>query len=171
MAPLWETDPDSWEKAMDLNARGTFLLTKAALPHLTPYTPSTPPLMSGAQGGSRIIIVGSAAARMPRVQQGIYAATKGALDAMVKVWAQELPPRYGCTVNTVGPGPVVTETFTSSLGEHYEAVRAEAERVTPVEGAFASVEDVAWTVAFLAEERSRFLNGVFLSVSGGRYLF
>jgi NAD(P)-dependent dehydrogenase (short-subunit alcohol dehydrogenase family) len=170
LAPVWDCNLEMWEKAMNLNARGAFLLTQAALPHLTPYRQSGNPEASGAIDGSRIIIVGSAASRLPRVGQGIYAATKGALDSMLRVWAQELPPKYGCTVNAVGPGPVMTDTFKNNLGDHFDEVAAAAAQVTPVEGSFASVQDVAWTVAFFAEERSRFINGVFMLLSGGRYL-
>lgn len=170
LAPVWDCSPEMWEKAMNLNARGAFLLTKAALPHLPHYTPSRNPEAAGAVNGSRIIIVGSAASRFPRANQGIYAATKGALDAMLRVWAQELPPKYGCTVNAVGPGPVLTETFRENLGGDYDEVAIAAEKATPVEGSFASVQDVAWTVAFFAEERSRFINGVFMLLSGGRYM-
>ncbi|OAL24464.1 hypothetical protein AYO20_10690 [Fonsecaea nubica] len=170
MAPLWESDVETWDKAMSLNARSAFLLTKAALPHLTPYTPSNRLDAAGATNGSRIIIVGSAASRTPRENQGIYAATKGALDSMMRVWAKELPPKYGCTVNVVGPGPVLTDAFRQNLGDHFDEVLEAASRETPVEGAFAAVEDVAWTVAFLAEERSKFINGAFMMLSGGRYM-
>ncbi|KAF2186299.1 NAD(P)-binding protein [Zopfia rhizophila CBS 207.26] len=170
LAPLWDADVESWDKAMALNARGTFLLTKAVLPHLTPYLPSSLPRLSGVLNGSRIIIVGSAASRTPNPSQGVYAATKGALDAMLKVWAKELPPKYGCTVNAVGPGPVLNDNFTSLLIDDFEKVRQQADRLTPVEGAFASIEDIAWAVAFLAEERSRWINGVYLPLSGGRYI-
>lgn len=168
IAPLWDATLDMWDRAMDLNARGTFALVKAALPHLTPYEPAEPPNMSGALGGSRIVIVGSAASRVPKAGQGVYAATKGALDSMLRVWAKELPPRYGCTVNMVAPGPVLTESFLEHFtAEEWEGTREALVRDTPVEGGAASVEDVAWAVAFLTEERSRFINGEVLLVSGG----
>lgn len=167
LAPLWDADLATWDAAMGLNARGAFSLARASLPHLTPYTPTGQ--ISGAAGGSRIVIVGSAASRAPKKSQGVYAATKGALDAMLRVWAAELPPRYGCTVNLVAPGPVYTETFRSHFKTEgdFEAVKAMIEAETPVEGGMASVEDVAWAVAFLAEERSRFINGEYMFVSGG----
>lgn len=168
MQPLWEADPASWDKAMNLNARGTFLLTQAALPHLTPYTPSGK--MSGAHGGSRIVCIGSAASRTPEPGQGVYAATKGAIDAMIRVWARELPQKYGCTVNGIGPGPVCGKAFFGMLGDTYEVVKDVFEKGTPCEGSFASPEDVAWTVAFLAEERSRWINGEYIILSGGYYL-
>ncbi|KAH6952461.1 hypothetical protein BKA56DRAFT_625707 [Ilyonectria sp. MPI-CAGE-AT-0026] len=168
IAPLWDANLDMWDRAMNLNARGAFALVKDSLPHLTPYKPADPPNLSGAIGGSRIIMVGSAASRVPKASQGVYAATKGALDAILRVWAQELPPKYGCTVNLVAPGPVLTESFLEHFTvEEWKGIRALLEKQTPVEGGAASVEDVAWAVAFLAEERSRFINGEYMFVSGG----
>lgn len=168
MAPLWDTTLSMWDRAMDLNARGAFALVKASLPHLTPYKPAEPPNMSGAIGGSRIILVGSAASRVPKAGHGVYAATKGALDSILRVWAKELPPTYGCTVNMVAPGPVLTESFLEHFTpEEWEKVRESLIKDTPVEGGAASVEDVAWAVAFLAEERSRFINGEYMLLSGG----
>lgn len=168
IAPLWDSTLSMWDRAMDLNARGAFALVKEALPHLTPYKPAEPPNMSGVLGGSRIILVGSAASRVPKAGHGVYAATKGALDSILRVWAKELPPKYGCTVNIVAPGPVMTDNFLSFFtDEEWEKVRESLIRDTPVEGGAASVEDVAWAVAFLAEERSRWINGEFMLLSGG----
>ncbi|KAJ3538187.1 hypothetical protein NM208_g484 [Fusarium decemcellulare] len=168
IAPLWDADLDMWDRAMNLNARGAFALVKAALPHLTPYKPGSPPNMSGALGGSRVIIVGSAASRVPKATQGVYAATKGALDSILRVWAKELPPKYGCTVNLVAPGPVLTESFLEHFTpDEWDKVKELLIRDTPVEGGAACVEDVAWAVAFLAEERSRFINGECMMLSGG----
>ncbi|EEU36757.1 uncharacterized protein NECHADRAFT_98245 [Fusarium vanettenii 77-13-4] len=145
-----------YDQAMNLNARGAFAL------------PADPPSISGAIGGSRIIIVGSAASRVPKANQGVYAATKGALDSILRVWAKELPPKYGCTVNLVAPGPVLTETFLDHFTpKEWEKIKAMLIAETPVEGGAASMEDIAWAVAFLAEERSRFINGEFMLLSGG----
>ncbi|KAI4859587.1 hypothetical protein F4820DRAFT_466716 [Hypoxylon rubiginosum] len=172
LGPLWTSSLDDFDRAMRLNARGAYALVLAALPHLTPYAPPPPATLrhqSGAVGGSRIIVVGSAASRNARAGQGAYAATKGALDAVLRVWARELPARYGCTVNMVAPGPVLTQTFREHFAteDEWAAVREAMVRETPVEGIAAAPEDVAWAVAFLAEERSRFINGEYLCVSGG----
>ncbi|KAE9569083.1 hypothetical protein CGMCC3_g14821 [Colletotrichum fructicola] len=168
IAYLWDSQLSAWDQAMNLNARGAFALVQAVLPYLTPYHPSEPPNMSGTIGGSRIIMVGSVASRVPKPTQGIYAATKGALDAILRVWAQELPPKYGCTVNMVAPGPVLTESFLDHFTpDEWETTKEALIRQTPVEGGAASVEDVAWAVAFLAEERSRYINGEYMFVNGG----
>lgn len=83
---------DDWDRMVNLNGRGYFLTTQAVLPHLN--------------NPSRIINIVSASSRGPPPTQTIYAGTKGMQDSFTKVWAQELPRKYGCTVNAVSPGPV-----------------------------------------------------------------
>jgi NAD(P)-dependent dehydrogenase (short-subunit alcohol dehydrogenase family) len=62
----------------------------------------------------------------------------------------------------------LTESFLEHFTpEEWENVKELLNKETPVEGGAASVEDVAWAVAFLAEERSRFINGEFMVLSGG----
>ncbi|KAL6246555.1 hypothetical protein RBB50_006793 [Rhinocladiella similis] len=165
--PTWEIDGTKWDSAMNLNARGTFFLTKAALPHLTQYQPSSPAADSGILGGSRIICIGSGAGRLPQPGLIAYAATKGALESMIKTWARELPPVYGCTVNGVAPGPVNTETFRKSFADELDEVKAAFSVATPCEGSLADEDDIAWTVAFLAEPRSKWINGEYINVNGG----
>ena len=166
-APTWEVNPGSWDKTMDINARGTFLLTQAVLPHLPPYRPSSPPAVSGVNSGSRIICIGSGQSRMGYPNCIVYSATKGALDAMIKNWARELPPKYGCTVNGVAPGPVLTTTFKIEAGDKLQDILQSFEKDVPCEGSVAEPEDVAWTVAFLAEDRSKWINGEYIMVNGG----
>ncbi|KAJ9637097.1 hypothetical protein H2204_005021 [Knufia peltigerae] len=165
--PTWEIDATKWDRAMNLNARGTFFLTKAALPHLTPYKLSSPAADSGVLGGSRIICIGSGAGRLPQPGLIAYAATKGALESMIKNWAKELPPVYGCTVNGVAPGPVNTETFRKSFAHELDEVKVAFSEATPCEGSLADEDDIAWTVAFLAEPRSKWINGEYINVNGG----
>lgn len=169
LGPLSEATPELWDRVVNLNSRAPLLLTKAALPYLTPYTPATK-TSPAAGGGSRIILVASVASRAPETEQSIYAASKGALDSLVKVWAKELPPRYGCTVNAVAPGPIATLAFLKNIEPHTDFITALMTEKTPVDGAFGEAEDVAWAVAFLAEPRSRWINGEYLFLTGGAYI-
>jgi NAD(P)-dependent dehydrogenase (short-subunit alcohol dehydrogenase family) len=89
--PLAELTVDDWDIMVNLNGRGYFLMTQGVLPHL-----ATP---------SRIINIVSTSAREGPPAQTIYAGTKGMQDSFTKVWANELPRKYGCTVNSVSPGP------------------------------------------------------------------
>ncbi|KAH6874688.1 hypothetical protein B0T10DRAFT_498312 [Thelonectria olida] len=156
-----------WDDSYALNARGTFLLTQAVLPHLPPYKPSSPPSTSGVKGGSRIICIGSGSSRMPQPDLLVYSSTKGAIEAMVKVWAKELPPKYGCTVNAIAPGPTDTEGFRKGAGELLQDTKAGFEKETPCEGSLADPEDIAWAVAWLADDRSKWVNGEYIMVNGG----
>ena len=88
---LSELTLDDWDKMVNLNGRGYFLMTQGVLPHLT--------------NPSRIVNIVSASSRDGPPAQTIYAGTKGMQDSFTKVWAQELPRKYGCTVNAVSPGP------------------------------------------------------------------
>lgn len=91
--PLEEVTLDDWDRMVNLNGRGYLLTTQAVLPHLN--------------NPSRIVNIVSASARAAPPTQTVYAGTKGMQDGFTKVWAQELPRKYGCTVNAVSPGPTL----------------------------------------------------------------
>lgn len=76
------------------NVKAAIFLTKEVLPHIP--------------RGGRIVFVSSAAARLGVAGQTVYAATKAADEALVRVWAKELGQSHGLTVNAVNPGPVAT---------------------------------------------------------------
>ena len=103
--PFEEQTLEHWDLLVNINGRGTFLLTQAALKHLVPK-------------GGRIVNICSISARESPPMQTIYAGTKGMVDSFTRVWAKELPPKYGCTVNSVSPGPTRTEGF-EAAGEGF----------------------------------------------------
>ncbi|KAL2669796.1 hypothetical protein Neosp_015241 [[Neocosmospora] mangrovei] len=157
MSSLAEATLQEWQSSIDTNAR-MFLVTQAALPHLTP---------NGTGSGSRIINIISAASTDPESHQTIYAASKAAGHAMSKCWASELPSKYGCTVNSVALGLIITEASKRATPGLEDMLTAMFDARTPVSGSFAYPKDVAWAVAFLAEERSSWINGACVNVSGG----
>lgn len=71
--PLEEQTLEDWDLLVNINCRGTFLLTKACLPHLT-------------KGSGRIVNIASISARGPPPNQTIYAGTKGMVDSFTKCW-------------------------------------------------------------------------------------
>lgn len=89
--PLEELTLDDWDKMVNLNGRGYFLMVQGVLSHLN--------------NPSRIINIVSASSRSGPPAQTIYSGTKGMQDSFTRVWAQELPRKYGCTVNAISPGP------------------------------------------------------------------
>ncbi|KAL6405272.1 short-chain dehydrogenase [Ilyonectria robusta] len=160
---------ESWDITFAVNVRGTFLLTQAVLPHLRPYTFQAEPPLTGTPGGSRIICISSGSCRAPQCQPNVlaYAATKGAVETMIKVWARELTPVYGCTVNGVSPGPTNTEAMLSLPGFNAEVAHQAFGSATPCEGSLADPEDISSTVAFLAEPKTKWINGEIIMVNGG----
>ncbi|TLD23858.1 hypothetical protein PspLS_06333 [Pyricularia sp. CBS 133598] len=106
---LEQLDLDLFQTTFDVNCRAPALLIKAAIPHL-------PNDRSG-----RIVNISSATTTWGVWWQTAYAGTKGALEAMTRVWARELAER--ATVNTVSPGPMDTGLYSSLPDEPREALR------------------------------------------------
>ncbi|ROV87465.1 hypothetical protein VSDG_09801 [Cytospora chrysosperma] len=93
----------------------------------------------------------------------------GMVDSMTKVWAKELPPRYGCTVNAVSPGPTMTAGF-AAAGEEFMREMAPVMAQTPVGHRMAQPEEIAFGVGFLCEPRASWINGLHLVASGGLHI-
>jgi NAD(P)-dependent dehydrogenase (short-subunit alcohol dehydrogenase family) len=106
---LVDLDLDLFQTTFDLNCRAPALLIKAAIPYL-------PTDRSG-----RIVNISSATTTWGVWWQTSYAGTKGALEAMTRVWARELAER--ATVNCVGPGPMDTGLYSGLPDEPREALR------------------------------------------------
>ncbi|KAK8160890.1 short chain dehydrogenase [Phyllosticta citrichinensis] len=155
-APLEELTLDHWDKLVNLNGRGVFLLTQAALKHIT-------------HGSGRIVNIVSVSARAAPPMQTIYAGTKGMVDSFTRCWAKELPPKYGCTVHAVSPGPTMTEGFLAA-GEEAMRILQPTIDATPVGKRMADPREVAYAVAFLCEERARWINEEHLFAKGGLFV-
>lgn len=157
--PLEDHTLEHWDTLVNLNGRGTFLLTQAVLPYLPK------------EGGARIVNIVSISSRAAPPMQTLYAGTKGMVDSFTRVWAKELPPKYGCTVNAVSPGPTATEGWKQAGEEMMKVLRPEIAR-TPVDGGrrVGEPEEIAWAVAMLCEERARWVNGTHLMVNGGLFI-
>jgi NAD(P)-dependent dehydrogenase (short-subunit alcohol dehydrogenase family) len=154
--PFEEQTLEHWDQLVNLNGRGTFLLTQAALKYLSPT-------------GSRIVNICSISARESPPMQTIYAGTKGMVDSFTRVWAKELPPKYGCTVNSVSPGPTRTEGF-EAAGEEFMKIMGPVMAKTPVGPRLGEKEEIAYAVLMLCLPRASWLNGVHLVASGGLFM-
>jgi 3-oxoacyl-[acyl-carrier protein] reductase len=158
-AGIWEQDEagsgdvGAWDRAFAVNARGAFLVTDAAIPHLE------------REKGS-IVFVASTAAQRGEAQHSAYAASKGAIVSYTKSLAAELGPR-GIRVNCVAPGWVETDMTAAALSD--PAARREIERAIPV-GRVASPEDIAGPILFLVSDLARHVQGEILNVNGGSVL-
>lgn len=147
---------EDWDKLVNINGRGTFLLTQSALPFLS-------------RPGGRIVNICSASSRGPPPMQTIYAGTKGMVDSFTRCWAKELPRKYGCTVNAVSPGPTRTEGF-AAAGEEVMKILQPTIDAIPASPRMGESSEIAYAVAFLCEERARWINGVHLHANGGLHI-
>jgi len=112
--------------------------------------------------GGRVINISSLAAQYALPGTSVYSATKGALDALTRVWAHELGPRR-VTVNAVSPGPVQTDAAAEFLTD--DARKMFVAR-TPL-GRIGESADIAAVVAFLASPDAAWVTGHVLAASGG----
>jgi NAD(P)-dependent dehydrogenase (short-subunit alcohol dehydrogenase family) len=170
-APVLHMAEEAWRRTLEVNATGTFLCSKLALPLMIESQEKDP--LPG-QGG-RIINMASIAAQKPRPYVSAYAASKAAIVALTRALAQEVA-EFGITANAVLPGDVDTAMKQWGLqleslvtGHSYDEVVAAAVARIPL-GRLATPADVAHLVAFLASDRASFITGQAYNITGGREL-
>lgn len=109
----------------------------------------------------KIINISSVSSVLAVEGQGVYSATKGAVNSMTATLAKELAPR-GITVNAVAPGFIETEMMDAIP----EDKKAEYIKAIPM-GKFGSAADVANTVAALCSEAFDYVTGQVIVLDGG----
>jgi 3-oxoacyl-[acyl-carrier protein] reductase len=149
--PLEEITEEQIDWIFDTNVKGLLLATKAGV------------ALFPAEGGS-IINIGSVASEQTPPTSAVYSGSKGAVDAITRVFAKELGPKK-IRVNAVNPGPVATDGFkTAGLeGSDFEKGAVQS---TPL-GRIGQPDDVATVVAFLASDDARWVTGSLLQAAGG----
>ena len=150
LGPITEFTEEQFHQHFNVNVLGLLFTTQSALQHLS-------------EGGS-IINIGSGVTSMFPPDSVIYTATKGAVDAITGVLANELGPRK-IRVNSLNPGVVETEgtVAVGLIGSDFEKL---AISQTPL-GRIGRPDDIADVVVFLASDASRWLTGEHLLASGG----
>ena len=133
------------------NVKGLLLTTQAAVAQF----PAT--------GGS-IINIGSVASEQTPPTTAIYSSTKGAVDTITRVLAKELGPKK-IRVNSVNPGPVVTEGF-KSAGVEGSDFEKQMLAGTPL-GRIGQPDDIGTVVSFLVSDDARWITGSLLQAAGG----
>ena len=148
---LMDVDPDWWDKVFSVNARGTFLCTRAVFPYMRE------------QGGGKIVNVGSTT--MLRTSNNVsdsnphYVASKGAVMAFTRAVCRELGEHNIC-VNTLAPGGTDQDPSLDGADATPEASRAFGRRGVPA--------DLTGTVAFLFSDDADFITGQLIAVNGGK---
>jgi len=151
-ATLKKMSEEAFDQVVDVNLKGVFNCTKAALPHLTE------------SDAGRILNAASIVGRYGNFGQTNYVATKSGVIGMTKTWARELG-RDGVTVNAVAPGFVDTDMMETVPDKIIDDLTDQ----TPL-GRLGEPEDIADAYCFLASDDAAFITGAVLAVDGGLVL-
>src|ERR1700719_2992019 len=142
-----ETTLEELDRVIDINVRGIFVATQAALKHM--------------KSGGRIIMIGSCVGERAMTPGLVpYSATKGAVKMFTQGLSREVGTR-GITVNNIQPGPIDTD-LNPATGDW-----AVPQKAVTALGRFGTVDVVAALAAFIATPESSYLTGANLTVDGG----
>jgi len=147
--PFLENPPEMWDRVIAVNLMGAVRLTRGVLP----------PMVAAATG--KIVNISSDAGRVGSMGETVYAAAKGGLIAFTKSLARELA-RERINVNCVCPGPTDTPLFQRQP----ERMKQALTRAIPFRRIAQPIE-IAHAVMFFLSDRSDYITGQVLSVSGG----
>lgn len=150
-----EVPIDVWDTVVGINLRGTYLMSRFAVPHMR------------AQRWGRIINISSQAGQVAVPKSTAYSASKAAVLGFTRALSADVAP-WGVTVNAISPGMVATSRSVLSTDPSLD-VDAEVKR----RGSMLAVgrpgypEDIAAVVAYLASEASGYMTGQTLVLDGG----
>src|SRR5213594_3732466 len=142
-----EATLEEMDRVIDINIRGVFVATQAALKHMG--------------DGGRIIMIGSSVGERVLVPGLVpYSATKGAVKIFTQALSREVGSR-GITVNNVQPGPIDTD-LNPAAGDW-----AVPQKAATALDRYGHVDEIAAMVAFVASPESSYITGANLTVDGG----
>src|SRR5881396_566182 len=142
-----EATLEEMDRVIDINVRGVFVATQAALKHM--------------KSGGRIIMIGSAVGERVAAPGLVpYAGTKGAVKMFTQALAREIGSR-GITVNNVQPGPIDTD-LNPAAGDW-----AAPQKAATSLNRYGHVDEIAAMVAFVAGPEASYVTGANLTVDGG----
>ncbi|MEZ0611844.1 SDR family NAD(P)-dependent oxidoreductase [Fibrella sp. WM1] len=150
--PALEVTDADFDRIVHTNLNAVFSLTRTCAARMLE------------RGSGSIIMISSMAAYYGIDRVVAYAASKSAVEGMVKVLASEFSGK-GVRVNAIAPGFIETAMSKTAMGGDPDRF-ARAMRRTPM-GKFGQPEDIGWAAVFLASEAAKYVTGVSLPVDGG----
>jgi len=151
-ATVIETSLADWQRVLDINLTGAFLLSRAALPLMI------------AGGGGSIIFIASQLGRVGSAGRAAYCATKGALIQLAKVIAIDHAAQ-NVRANTLSPGGVETQRTLNRYGSF--AAAKDSLGAKHLTGRLGRPDEISPAAVFLASNASSFVTGSDLLVDGG----
>jgi NAD(P)-dependent dehydrogenase (short-subunit alcohol dehydrogenase family) len=152
-----ETTPESYDRVMSINARGTFFLTQRVAKHMIEQAERSP-----AREPSYIVFISSVSAYVSSPSRAEYCISKAAVSMAARVFADRLA-KHGINVYEVRPGIIQTD-MTAVVKEKYDKLIAEG--LVP-QGRWGFPEDVGKAVAALVTGFFDYSTGMIFEVSGG----
>ena len=147
-----ETSPEDWRLVLEINLTGTFLWSRAVLPHLL-------------RASGAIVNLSSLAGRTKSILAApSYAASKAGVIGLTMTMAAH-HAKDGVRINCVAPGPAETTMITSLPSEQYEQVMS----ALPT-GRLATPEEIADVIHFLLSDAASFITGQCIDVNGGLFM-
>jgi 3-oxoacyl-[acyl-carrier protein] reductase len=147
-------EPEEWDAVLGINLRGTYLIARAALPH-----------MKAKRYGRMVFTSSITGPRVTSPGHGHYSASKAGINGFIKSAALEFSA-YGITVNGVEPGNILTEGV--KLHRSAAFIRTMEEAV-PL-GRLGTPRDIANATLFLASDEAAYITGTTIVVDGGQTL-
>lgn len=149
--PLVEVEESDWDQVLNVNLKGIFIVGQAVAKQMIQ------------KEYGRIINISSILGTIGMPNQTTYAASKGGINQVTKVWAEELAP-YNITVNAVGPGYIrtpMTEDWLSDSDRYQNIVNSTMQKRV------GELSDLAGPIVFLASDASSYITGQVLNIDGG----
>lgn len=153
--PFLELDEATWDKTLDTNLRGAFLVSKAVVRHMV------------AQRKGKLVFMASTNSWDGEAQLAHYNASKSGVFLLAKTLAREFG-KFGINSNAVGPGTIRTRLSAPILKEPFFQAKYDPENGVIPLGRLGTPEDVAGAALFLASEDAAYISGVLLFVDGGQ---
>jgi len=154
--PFKEITDDQWDEMMEVNLKGTFIVTQVVLPD-----------MEAARWG-RIVNITSCGAELGSETLVHYTTSKGGMVTFTRSLARELGP-LGITANTIMPGSIMGTVMSEQWKDEFPIPVETLEQVNPVRRT-GTPDDIAGACAWIVGEETGYITGQNIGVNGGRVM-